>query len=183
MKYFLAVKPSLEFVDLVNSNIFAFKNNFRAFTFENYENMYIPVALLGYFEEDKLPYLKEAIQQSVYDIDETRLYTNNYRFIQRELLILFLTFHKNKSLETIRDRISYYCSKEKENKVNKSFEPSFAVMFSKLGSKQQYLHLKKKISNINVELELNVSSVDLIAQHEKTTSFQYEKIHTFKLVV
>ena len=181
MKLFLVVRPKKNTLTAIHNDFSEFKLKHRIFEFEDESNLLIPIAILGDYSYDKLPLVKEAILQSIFDFRPISIFFERLKFLQKDKrLILLGAFHKNKALQEIRDRLAYYCSSEGVNKINENLIPYLTIASAKLPSKQQYLHLKKKIERMKLEFEVYIDTFELVSSVEGSTSQSYEVIHSFE---
>lgn len=181
MKLFLVIRPQENVLSEIRNDFSKFKLRYPIFEWEEDKNLLIPVAILGNFSDSKLELIKEAVEQSVYDLDRTAVFFERFKFLQKDgQLILLGVFHKNKALQTVRDRMAEHCSAEKENNIDETYVPMLTLAHSKLPSKQQYLHLKKKIERINSSYEILVDRIELVSLINETASQSYEVIHSFE---
>ena len=134
------------------------------------------------YPENKLELIEEAVEQSIFDITPTMLFFDQFKFLQKNgQLLLLARFHREKKLEEIRNRMAHYCLSEKENDIDKPYEPFITLASAKLPSKQQYLHLKKKIERLNPEIEIRADKLEMVSFIEEQASSRYDKIATFEL--
>jgi 2'-5' RNA ligase len=182
MKLFLVVRPNKDTLEAINKYFFNFRQKYTIFEWEPSDNILLPIAILGDYSVNKLPLIKEAIEQSIFDISPHILFFDQFKFLQKDgRLILLARFHKDKTLQMVRDRIAHHCSAEYENKIDEAYEPFMTLAQAKLPSKQQYLHLKKKIERMKPDYEVAVNKVELVELVDEPASSKYNVLDVFEL--
>jgi|GEM_PF-711522 len=182
MKLFLGITLPQEVRQALQTGHASLRSDYPYYEWVDEAQYHITVADLGERSEHKMPIIKEAIEQSTFDIPRTRMYSIRTSVFQREGIEVYQGFAKNKEIESIRARLVDLFSVSHENKMREKFTPHTIVARYKLPSKQQYLHLKKKLSRMKVDLEFEVREVHLFEVITNSTNPEYEILHTFELV-
>lgn len=148
------------------------------------EDYHLTVLYLGERDPSKVPLMDEAINRSIFDISPFHLYFREVRMFQREGIVVYLKCDIPRALHEMRDRLQYYFP-ARSDEAERPFVAHITIARAKLPSKQQYLHLKKRLEKMRPDLEFPVTQVGLFssAATKKTTSPLYEMLRTYELVV
>ncbi|MBP9691275.1 hypothetical protein KBD81_04315 [Candidatus Woesebacteria bacterium] len=182
MKLFLGASLPREARSAITSSYQSLRQEYPYFNWIAEDQYHVTVAQLGERSPEKMPLIDEAIQQSIFDIRPTRLFGLETALFQEDGVVIYLAYARNKEFETIRERVIDVFQVPYENKVITSYAPRTILATYKLPSKQQYLHLKKKLAHLTCNVEFEVSELHLFETITKTTNPEYEILHTFELV-
>lgn len=140
------------------------------------DNYHITLQFFG--DEFRTPYLIRKIQDATYDSNQFHLYSLHADLFLRGKIILYLGFKRSKELETIVQKV-------RENLrigATKRFIPHLTLGRYKVPSKQQYLHLKKKLKSLELEIEFKTPKLILFNSIIETPKPIYEKVAEFPLI-
>lgn len=181
MRLFLGVDIKDDTKKNIRSSILELKNDYPEFYWIPEINYHITVFFFGERSEDKTQDIIEGIEQILFDVNQS--YISIFRlgmFVQKEINI-HITFNRNRVLELIHNRIISVIGSQIPQKHN-IYIPHITLAKYKLPSKQQYLHLKKKVDLIDINIEFCLDSVHLYQSIIKKPFPEYRIIHTFHLM-
>lgn len=177
MKLFYAVdipEPAIKRMIKETSKL---REDYQHFNWVPKDNLHITLHYLGEFKSNKLDELKEKTERAIFDIEPTQLYAFGLDILISTKITIYVSFHKNKTLETLSSRLSeIYLPQEK-----RTFIPHLTIARWKVPSKQQYLHLKKKLHRTDVSLEFPIDKINLYESIARPKFPLYKKVHTFEL--
>ena len=182
MKLFLGVSLPRAARAILREAYEQLKKDYPYYNWISEENYHVTIANLGERSDEKMPHILEAIKQSVFDVRPTSIFGLETRLFQENGIVVYLAYAKNNEFNTIRDRVIDLFNAEKENKAPNGYVPKTILATYKLPSKQQYFHVKKKLTKISFEVDFNLKEVHLFESITKSTNPEYEILHTFELV-
>ena len=176
MRTFLAIEIPSEIQDSIEGQIASFKKEYPQMTWVPTENFHITLFFFG--EVDNIEKLKKEIAEIVYDVPSFRLFSQGTDLFLGDRIVLYLSFFKEKILYDLHNRLQ-----EKYNPNKKKEEvPHMTLARYRIPSKQQYLLIKKKIQNLEVEVEFPVKKIYLIESILTGPKPEYKKIAEFNPV-
>ena len=179
MRLFLAIDLPKASKKLLEEKLFDLKKEYADFKWVREENYHITLTFFGEVEKEKKDKIIKAVELAVYDIESFHLYSQDAGLFLNEKVVLYINFRREKRLELIVDRI-----KSRLNLVEgKKFTSHSTIARTKIPSKQQYLHLKKKLQRLDVNLDFNVSRIYLFQSILEGKRPVYKKIVSFKLLM
>lgn len=113
----------------------------------------------------------ERLEEVLFDKKIFFLYSNSVQLTIEDNITMYLDFQREKEIEMINEDI------RREFLVfanDLKFEPHILLANYKIPSKQQYFVIKKRVSNLVVDISFKVSRLSLFEGAEK--------IHSFKLL-
>lgn len=132
-----------------------------------------------YGEVDDVKELEERIDRVLYDKEKFYLYSRGVDLFPSQELVLHMTYHREKKIDVIVDELeTAYPSFVKQ----RSFVFHTTIARAKRSSKQQYLHLRKQLDAVNVELEFEVNKLVLFASSKNWEGRKYEIVKEFPLL-
>ncbi|MBI2049773.1 RNA 2',3'-cyclic phosphodiesterase [Candidatus Roizmanbacteria bacterium] len=155
MRLFLALDLPKETKRKLSDQINSLQKGYPHFRWVGEDNYHITLLFFG--DQFKTPYLIRKIQDAVYDSSEFYLYSLHADLFLRGKIILYLAFRRNKELESIVHKIKENLAMD----TAKKFVPHLTLGRYKVPSKQQYLHLKKKLRNLVFDIEFRVPKLIL----------------------
>lgn len=133
--------------------------------------------LLFFGEITKPDKIIKGVEEIVYDIPSTHLYSQSAGIFVKSKITLYLELRRDKNIEKLVEEV-----RERLNmKSNKKFVLHLTLARYKLPSKQQYFVLKKRLAAIPIDIDFAVSKIYLyesILDHGKPL---YKKVATFHL--
>ncbi len=175
MRLFLALDLPKEAKQKLASQIVKLQEEYPYFKWVSKENYHITLHFFG--SQFKPPFLIRKINEAIYDSNQFRLYSLHADLFLRGKITLYLGFQRNKELESI----VYKIRKSLRLDTTGRFIPHLTLGRYKVPSKQQYLHLKKKIRNLNVDIEFKIPKLILFNSLLETPKPLYEKVAEFPL--
>jgi len=180
MRLFLAARIPEETVQSIVQTMTPIKKEYPRFQWVPEENYHLTIFFFGERPHDKLPDLIEGVNQVTFDIAQTQLSTRSLKLFVDKGITLYAEFNRNKELETIRKRIiSSIGSKKLEH--HQQYIPHVTLAQYKLPSKQQYFHLKKKLTKVTFDQEFRLNEICLMQSTTQKPFPSYKHIHTFNL--
>src|SRR3990167_4180091 len=176
MRLFLALDLPKETKRKLTGQIVRLQKEYAHFRWVSEDNYHITLQFFG--DQFKTPYLIRQIQDAIYDSNEFYLYSLHAGLFLRGKIILYLAFQRNKELESIVRKIRENLAMD----TAKRFVPHLTLGRYKVPSKQQYLHLKKKMRNLNLDIEFKTTKLILFNSLIETPKPLYEKVAEFPLI-
>ena len=160
MKIFTAIPVPQTVVAQIQEQIEILKDDYPSFNWVPPQNYIIDIYSIGSIQKEHLTQVIDGISDDLYDIDATRLYSFGLGMSITHQIVLYVTFQRNKQLETISDRVmSLFIDDAKVKKLK--YEPRLNIARYKIPSKQQYFHLKTKLSKMDITIEFPVNEIHL----------------------
>lgn len=132
-----------------------------------------------YGEVDDVNELVKRIDQVLYDKETFYLYGLGIDLFPSQELVLHMTYRREKKIDGIVDELeAAYPSFVKQ----RSFVFHTTIARAKRSSKQQYLHLRKQLDAIEVDIDFKVSKLTLLASSKNWEGRKYEIIKEFSLL-
>ncbi len=176
MRYFLGIDLPVETKKNITRQLKDFRKDYPYFSYVNEDNYHITLHYLGDdFQEDKV---KSAVENVVYDIPAFQLYANTGDIFINYKITMFITFHREKTLDTLVQGIR----EQLQVTDQKKFVPHLTFARYKLPSKQQYLLVKKRLEQMEFEFHFDVNRIYLYESIETRNQPIYEKKAEFSLV-
>ena len=128
---------------------------------------------LHFFGDKKEPEkLKNQIEEAVYEIEPFQMYVGGVELFMKDSLIFYLKFLRNRTVEDLVSRV-----REKFQLDNTSkFIPHIAIARYRIPSKQQYLLIKKKLRQLDIEVDFQITQITLYNSVIESEKPLYEKI-------
>ncbi|PIU36987.1 hypothetical protein CO005_02075 [Candidatus Roizmanbacteria bacterium CG_4_8_14_3_um_filter_34_9] len=137
-----------------------FRKLYPQFQWERIENYNILIHSFGEFANKKSTI--EKIETALYDKNLFYLYSFEVALTIGNNIILFMDFKREKEIERISESI---------NEVEK-FVPRLILAKYKIPSKQQYFVIKKRLSNIEVDISFKVNKLSLFEGEKRVRVFK-----------
>jgi len=169
MKLTLKIEVSEETRRRITDQLVDFKKLYPQFQWEKIENYYILVHSFGEFLDKKSSI--KLLETALYDKNTFYLYSFEAALTIGNNIILYLDFRREKEIERISERIRELSPTMQSSE---KFVPRLTLAKYKIPSKQQYFVIKKRLSNLDIDLSFKVNKLSLF-EGEK-------KIHVFKLL-
>ncbi|MEK7633988.1 MAG: hypothetical protein AAB437_04050 [Patescibacteria group bacterium] len=146
-----------------------FRKLYPQFQWEKTENYDILVHSFGEFSDPKRTIGK--LETALFDKKIFYLYVYEVSLAIQNNITLYLDFRREKEIERISESIYDQFSM---NQNTEKYVPRLILANHKIPSKQQYFVIKKRLSNLEIDISFKVNKLSLF-EGEK-------KIHTFKLL-
>lgn len=177
MRLFLAIKLPEEVKLDIHNQLEPLRDEYPAFKWISYQNYHINLFFFGKAEESKVEPLSKMIEKGVYNTPSFRLYSGTIgRFIKNNI-DLYIGFQKNHAIEAMIKQLKEAFGIEDEL----TFFPHLAIARYKLPSKQQYLLIKKKFTQFELEFEFDVTQITLYNSVIESRKTHYEIVKEFAL--
>jgi len=137
-----------------------FRKLYPQFQWERIENYNILIHSFGEFANKKSTI--EKIETALYDKNLFYLYSFEVALTIGNNIILFMDFKREKEIERISESI---------NEVEK-FVPRLILAKYKIPSKQQYFVIKKRLSNLEVDVSFKVNKLSLFEGEKRVRVFK-----------
>lgn len=155
MRLFLAIELPVEIKEKIEKAILSLKREYPQFSWVDKENFHITLYFYG--EISRPEKIVKRLKERLYQQPSFYLYFRSGDLFLNQKITLYLNFLREKKLESLVEQIkspSHIKNKQK-------FIPHLTIARAKKSSKQQYLHLKKKLEKINLELSFLVNKITL----------------------
>lgn len=180
MKIFTALEIPKPAVEQITKQLEPLIADYPSFNWVPPENYHVSLYYIGDINPQKLPIAEEHIQNALYDVPATRMYTFGVDLFINEQIIIYLSFLRSKIVEDISRRI--YDLFEDPEKKRKEYIPHITLARYKIPSKQQYFHLKKKLSKMKIDVEFEINEIYIYESIARPKNPEYKKIATIPLL-
>ena len=164
----------------LQSQLGQLKGDYPYFNWVPVDAYYVPVVNFGHIDNLDLPDIYSKISENIYDIEPTILYSQSVEINIKDEITLFVKFQRNKPFEVIQKRILDTFDLHELN-TKENFGTSITIAKYKIPSKQQYLHLKKKISKIDVDIQIPVTGLNILESQTENQVSSLSLLKTLKL--
>lgn len=154
--------------------------DYPGFTWTPPQNYHVSLHYIGEIVAQKLPVAVEHIQNTLYDVPATHMYTMGLDLFMDEQILIYVSFYRSKVVEDISDRLFKLFEPGKKRKHD--YIPHISVARTKIPSKQQYFLLRKKLANLKVNVEFAVPEIHIYESIEKRKTPIYEKVASIPLL-
>lgn len=176
MRYFLGIDLPTEAKKTITHQLKNFRKDYPYFSYVNEENYHITLHYLG--DDISKDAVKPAVENVVFDTPEFQLYANTGDIFINYKITMFITFLREKTLDTLVENIRTQLQVQDQKK----FVPHLTFARYKLPSKQQYFLVKKKLEQMKFDFYFAVNSIYLYESKLTRGQPVYEKLEEFKLV-
>ena len=177
MKLFYAVDIPDKAIKRMIKETSKLREEYPQFAWVPKDNFHITLHYLGELHSDKIDKIREKTERAIFDIEPTNLYAFGLDIFISTKIVIYISFHKNKVVETLSSRLSAIHTPQEK----RTFIPHLTIARWKVPSKQQYLHLKKKLHRTEITLEFPINKVHLYESIARPKFPLYKKVHTFEL--
>lgn len=175
MRLFLAIDLPDQIKSALSKQVFDLQKEYAVFNWVATPNYHMTVHFFG--ETQKLQEINDKTKSVLFEQQPFYLYSTHLDLFMTQNITIYANFRREKLLEhltvNLRDMFSNEFQEVKE------FKPHVTVARCKIPSKQQYFHLQKKISRINIDLEFKVTEISLFESITAAKKPVYRKIATF----
>ena len=176
MRLFLAIDLPVKIKEKISNMIKNLKQEYQDFRWVSENNYHMTIY---FFEENcSLNNMEEKIKRAIFDIYPFYLYSSQGQLFIRKKVLLYLGFRKNKELEKMASNIIKTFSPKKKIK----FIPHLTLARYRIPSKQQYFVIKKKMKDLDIDLEFKVKKLTLFNCINYNTKPEYKIIKEFELL-
>jgi RNA 2',3'-cyclic 3'-phosphodiesterase len=176
MRLFLAIEIPEAVKKSINEQLTKIRQEYRQFTWVPEDNYHITLHFFG--EIADVDGLVEDLDRILFDVDSFRVYSAASSLFIQKKIVLYIELQKEKKMEFLVDSIkTHYTENQRQRYV-----PHLTIARYKIPSKQQYLLLKKKLSNLSIEFEFDVDTVALFESVAEVGKPVYKKLREFSLI-
>ena len=167
MKLTLKIELSEEIKQQIVDQLSDFRKQYPQFQWEKIENYHILVHSFGEFLDKKSAMSK--LETALFDKNLFYLYSFEVALTIGNNIVLYLDFRREKEIERISESIKGLTSTMESSE---KYTPRLILAKYKIPSKQQYFVIKKRLSNINVDLSFKVSKLSLFEGEKRIRVFK-----------
>ncbi|OGK13376.1 2'-5' RNA ligase [Candidatus Roizmanbacteria bacterium RIFCSPLOWO2_01_FULL_38_12] len=177
MKLFYAIDIPKSGVKHLLNDTRELREDYAHFSWIPDANLHITLHYIGERSVHKIPKIVGQTEIALFDVVPTHLYAFGLDIFINSNITIYVAFQKNRTIQTTSDRLSSIQLPQKK----RSFIPHLTVARAKIPSKQQYLHLKKKLHKTDIDLDFPVTTIHLYESIARPKFPLYRKVHSFKL--
>lgn len=144
-----------------------FKKLYPQFQWEKTENYNILVHSFGEFSDKKSTI--EKIETALFDKNLFYLYSFEVALTIGNNIVLFMDFRREKEIERISESIKRISSRLESSE---KFVPRLILAKYKIPSKQQYFVIKKRLSNLEIDISFKVNKLSLFEGEKRLRVFK-----------
>ncbi|CAN5240788.1 RNA 2',3'-cyclic phosphodiesterase [soil metagenome] len=181
MKLFSAVRIPQRAIDQIRTQTESLFDDYPSYNWVPLHNYHVSLHYIGEVTEAKLPIAVEHIQNKLYDVPVTNMYTYGADLFMDEQITIYIYFQRNKTIEDISRRL-YDLFEAGSLKKRKEYIPHITIARYKIPSKQQYFLLKKKLAKLKVDVEFAVEDIHLYESIETRKNPQYKIVASIPLL-
>lgn len=178
MRLFLAVELPDKVKEELEKQIEKIKKEYSQFTWVTSENFHVTVHFFG--ERNDPDRIKKRIKDLLWDQTSFYLYSFEADVFANHKLVIYLTFHREKKIEQLAEIIK--TNFDGNSVSERKFIPHLTLARGPRSSKQQYFVLKKRLSNINIDITFPVKKVILFESILEGKKPIYKKLASFNLI-
>ncbi len=167
MKMQLKIELSEETKKEIVDQLADFRKLYPQFQWEKTENYNILVHSFGEFSNKKTAI--EKIETALFDKNLFYLYSFEVALTIGNNIVLFMDFRREKEIERISESIKRISSRLESSE---KFVPKLILAKYKIPSKQQYFVIKKRLSNIDVDISFKVNKLSLFEGEKRIRVFK-----------
>lgn len=175
MRLFLAIDLPQEAKKNLFKQLTKVRQEYKDFRWVPENNYHLTLQFFG--DEYKETEIIKHVEESVFDVPNQQLYATDVGVFIDSKITIYLNFRRNKELErlveVIKDRLKI--------QSNKKFIPHLTLARYKIPSKQQYFALRKRLANLELDIDFPVTSICLFESIMTDGKPFYEKRAEFPL--
>jgi 2'-5' RNA ligase len=177
MNIFLAAELPQEAIQKILEQTEKLRNEYPDFNWVPPENYHVAIYHVGDVSDKKIPLVIEHVENALYAVDRTHAYALAVEMSIDKNIVLYVTLQRNKRLEEMYKIMNDLF----EDARKKPYIPHITIGRYKIPSKQQYFHLKRKLANLDVELDFPIHEIHLLQSISRPKNPIYNKVKTFSL--
>jgi len=177
MRLFLAVDLPAKTKEELSRQLQDLKREYTHFNWVSQENFHTTLVFLGERQDDDIDLIKKKVEEAIFDINPFELYSLGAGLFLTNKLVLYILLRREKALEEIAAKIKYNLQLEDDKK----YVPHISIARTRVPSKQQYLHLKKKLHKLEIDIDFPVNKIHLFQSILTGKKPEYKKIASFSL--
>ena len=160
MKMQLMIELSDETRKQIVEQLADFRKLYPQFQWEKIENYHILVHSFGEFSDKKSSI--KLLETALYDKNIFYLYSFEVALTIGNNIVLYLDFRREKEIERISESIN----------GSEKYVPRLLLAKYKIPSKQQYFVIKKRLSNLEVDISFKVNKLSLFEGEKRIRVFK-----------
>ena len=160
MKMQLMIELSDETRKQIVEQLADFRKLYPQFQWEKIENYHILVHSFGEFSDKKSSI--KLLETALYDKNTFYLYSFEVALTIGNNIVLYLDFRREKEIERISESIN----------GSEKYVPRLLLAKYKIPSKQQYFVIKKRLSNLEVDISFKVNKLSLFEGEKRRRVFK-----------
>lgn len=142
------------------------------------ENYHITLFFFGNVDTGNEKRIIQQIDAAVFDVPPFRLYSGPIDLFIRDSIMIYLGFQKNKTIGDLVKKIK----REMNIQNDLKFFPHLTLARYRIPSKQQYLVIKKKCSQYNVDIQFEIPQITLFDSVIENKKPIYKVVEKFPLL-
>lgn len=163
----LMIELTEETRNQITDQIADFRKVYPQFQWEKIENYNILVHSFGEFSDKKSTI--KMLETALYDKSSFYLYSFEITMTIQNNISIFLDFRREKEIERISERIRELSP---TLQTSEKYIPVLFLAKYKIPSKQQYFVIKKRLSNLEVDISFKVNKLSLFEGEKKIRVFK-----------
>ncbi|VVA43698.1 conserved hypothetical protein [Candidatus Roizmanbacteria bacterium] len=167
MKLSLKIEFSDETKQQIIDQLSDFRKQYPQFQWEKIENYNILVHSFGEFLDKKSSI--KLLETALYDKNTFYLYSFEVALTIGNNIVLYLDFRREKEIERISERIRELSPSMQSSE---KYVPRLTLAKYKIPSKQQYFVIKKRLSNLEVDISFKVNKLSLFEGEKRVRVFK-----------
>lgn len=167
MNMMLKIELADEIKKQIVTQLVDFKKLYPQFQWEKIENYHILVHSFGEFLDKKSTI--NLLETALYDKNTFYLYSFEVALTIGNNIVLYLDFRREKEIERISERIRELSPSMQSSE---KFVPRLLLAKYKIPSKQQYFVIKKRLSNLDIDLSFKVNKLSLFEGDKRVRVFK-----------
>ena len=167
MKLTLKIELTDETKHQIVDQLANFRKKYPQFQWEKIENYNILVYSFGEFSNKKSTI--EKIETALFDKNLFYLYAFEVALTIGNNIVLYLDFRREKEIERISQSIKEISSSMESSE---KYVPRLTLAKYKIPSKQQYFVIKKRLSNLEVDVSFKVNKLSLFEGEKRVRVFK-----------
>lgn len=144
-----------------------FRKQYPQFQWEKTENYNILIHSFGEFSDKKS--IIEKIETALFDKKLFYLYSFEVALTIGNNIVLYMDFRREKEIERISESIKGLTSRMESPE---KYAPRLTIAKYKIPSKQQYFVIKKRLSNLEVDVSFKVNKLSLFEREKRLRVFK-----------
>ncbi len=175
MKAFLAIDLPDDVCKSIEEQIQPFKKDYLDMSWASPNNFHITLQFLGDIYD--VESVKKKVEDAIFEVPPFTLFSQGTNLFLGDRIVIYLEFYRQKVLEGMMDSFQKIFNPG----AKKPILPHLTLARYRVPSKQQYLHIKKKIHNLSVEVEFTVNKIYLYESILSGPHPEYKKLGEFIL--
>lgn len=181
MRTFLAIDIPTPIQEKLAKQLSELKEDYQQFSWVSPENFHITLQFFG--EVENIEKLKKKIETAVYDIPAFHMFSQGADVFIHHKIVLHVLFQRQKIVEELVERVRNAVGQVEHYSQQYKFVPHVTIARSKIPSKQQYFHLKKKLERMDIDIDFPVNKIFLYQSILESQAPVYKKLVEFPLVL